>query len=167
MKVLLFEQQSLNKSIFLYPRCIRRLGFNIRSGHTKDFKKWHLIPRCLTLINIRYVSRVKWTNLGRGVAPSLTPRYSRYWKRSLLVALDNGRQLYLFTYIYIYILTNMHTHIQIYIYIYIYTPQCTHTYMHTHTHTHTHIYIYVYIFLWSTHMKCPPQNLTTIRKSLV
>ena len=62
-----------------------------------------MIPPCLTLSNIRYVSRVKWSNPGKGVAPSPTPRCSSYWKGSLLVALDHGRQLYLL-YIYIYIL---------------------------------------------------------------
>ena len=33
--------------------------------------KWYLIPPCLTLNNIRYVSRLKWSNQGKGVAPSL------------------------------------------------------------------------------------------------
>ena len=32
----------------------------------------------LTLSNIRYVSRVKWSNPGKGVAPSPTPRCSSY-----------------------------------------------------------------------------------------
>ena len=57
--------------------------------------KWYLIPPCLTLSNIRYVSRVKWSNPGKGVAPSPTPRYSSYWKGSFLVTLDYSRQLYL------------------------------------------------------------------------
>ena len=35
--------------------------------------KWHLIPPCLTLSNIWYVSRVKWSNPEKGVAPSSTP----------------------------------------------------------------------------------------------
>ena len=56
--------------------------------------KWYLIPPCLTLSNIRYVSRVKLTSRGKGVAPSPTVRCSSYWKGSLLVALDYGRQLY-------------------------------------------------------------------------
>ena len=56
-------------------------------------KKWYLIPPCLTLSNIREVSRAKWSNPGKGVAPSPTPRCSSYWKRSLLVTLDYGRQL--------------------------------------------------------------------------
>ena len=46
-------------------------------------------------IYLRYVSRVKWSNPGKGVAPSPTPRCSSYWKGSLLVTLDYGRQLYL------------------------------------------------------------------------
>ena len=58
-------------------------------------KKWYLIPPCLTLSIIRYVSRVKWSHPGKGVAPSPTPRCSSYWKESLQVALDYSRQLYL------------------------------------------------------------------------
>ena len=56
--------------------------------------KWYLIPLCLTLSNIRYVSRVKWSNPRKGVAHSPTPWCSSYWKGSPLVAFDYGRQLY-------------------------------------------------------------------------
>ena len=69
-----------------------RPGFNPRSRHTKDFEN---CTPCLTLSNIRYVSRVKWSNSGKGVAPSPTPRCRSYWKGSLLVAIDSCRQLYL------------------------------------------------------------------------
>ena len=48
---------------------------------------------CLTLSIIRYVSRVKWSNPGKGVAPSPTPRCCSYRKGSLQVTLDYGRQL--------------------------------------------------------------------------
>ena len=57
--------------------------------------KWYLIPPCLILNNIRYVSRVKWSNPRKGIAPSPTPRCSSYWKGSLLVSLNYGRQLYI------------------------------------------------------------------------
>ena len=40
--------------------------------------KWYLIPPSLTLSNIRYVSRVKMSNPGKGVAPSSTPLCSSY-----------------------------------------------------------------------------------------
>ena len=50
--------------------------------------KWYLMPPCSSLSNIRYVSRVKWSNLCKGVASSPTPRCSSYWGGSLLVALD-------------------------------------------------------------------------------
>ena len=87
----------LNNTSYKYI-CIHqwsgRPGFNPRSCHTKDFKKWYLIPPRLTLSNIRYVLRVKWSNPGKGVAPSATPWCSSYWKESLLVALDFSRQLY-------------------------------------------------------------------------
>ena len=53
---------------------------------------------CLTLSIIRYRSRVKWSNPGNGVAPSPIPQCCSYWKGSLWVALDKGRQLYLLTY---------------------------------------------------------------------
>ena len=54
--------------------------------------KWYLILPSLTLSNIRYLSRIKWSNPGKGVAPSLSPRCSSYWKGSLLVAHVYGRQ---------------------------------------------------------------------------
>ena len=49
------------------------------------------------------IKGVKWSNLGKGVAPTPTPRRSSHWKESLLVALDYCHQLYLYIYIYIYI----------------------------------------------------------------
>ena len=51
------------------------------------------MPPCLTLSIIRYGSRVKWRNPGKGVAPSPTPWCSSYWKGSLRVTLDYGRLL--------------------------------------------------------------------------
>ena len=56
-------------------------------------KKWYLMPPCLTLTIIRYVSRVKWSNPGKGLAPSPTPWCSSYRKGNLRVILDYGRQL--------------------------------------------------------------------------
>ena len=49
---------------------------------------------CSILSIIRYGSRVKWSTPGKGVAPSPTPQRSSYWKGSLRVTLDYGRQLY-------------------------------------------------------------------------
>ena len=48
-------------------------------GHVipKTLKRY-LIPPYVTLGNIRYVSRVKWSNLGKGEALSLTLRYCSY-----------------------------------------------------------------------------------------
>ena len=71
------------------------LGSISRSSHTKDSKKWYLMPPCLTLSIIRYGLRVKWRNPGKGVAPSPTLWCSSYRKGSLRVTLDNDRQLYL------------------------------------------------------------------------
>ena len=58
--------------------------------------KWYLIPPCLTLSIMRYVSRVKWSNPGKGLAPSPTLRCSSYGKESLRVTFDCGRQLYFY-----------------------------------------------------------------------
>ena len=41
-------------------------------------KKWYLILPCLTLSNMRYVSRVKWSNPGKGVTPSPTSQCSSH-----------------------------------------------------------------------------------------
>ena len=51
--------------------------------------KWYLIPPCLTLSIIRYGSKVKWSNIGNGVAIFPVLR-----KGSLRVTLDHSRQLY-------------------------------------------------------------------------
>ena len=75
---------------------LQRIGL-VSRVFTKSYQrllKWYLIPPCLTLHNIRYISRVKWSNPEKGVAPSPTPQFSSYWKGSLLVTLDYNRQLY-------------------------------------------------------------------------
>ena len=51
-------------------------------------------PPCFTRSIIRYVSRVKWSNPGKGVAPFPTHWYSSYRKGSLRVTLDYSRHLY-------------------------------------------------------------------------
>ena len=50
-------------------------------------RKWYLMPPCLTFSIIRYVSRVKSSNPGIGIAPP-TPWYSSYRKGSLRVTLN-------------------------------------------------------------------------------
>ena len=77
----------------------RETRFHSQVESYKRLKKWYLIPLCLTISIIMYISRVKWSNPGNVVALSTTPWCSSYWKGSLLVALDYGRKLY-FTYIY-------------------------------------------------------------------
>ena len=70
----------------------------------------------LTLSFLRYVSRVKWSNSGNGVATSVTPWCISFWKgacRSSLTTVANFSYSYLNThicmmdyiYIYIYIIT--------------------------------------------------------------
>ena len=56
-------------------------------------QKWYLMPPCLTLSIIRYVSRVKRSKPEKEIATSPTLRCSSYWKGNLRVALSYGRQL--------------------------------------------------------------------------
>ena len=59
------------------------------------FKKWYLMPPSLTLSIIKYGSKVKRGNPGKGVASSPTPWCDSYRKGSLWVTLNSSRQLYL------------------------------------------------------------------------
>ena len=52
------------------------VGRVIANGHKESYlrlKKWYLIPPCLTLSIIKYISKVKWSNARKRVALSLTP----------------------------------------------------------------------------------------------
>ena len=87
----------LTGSLALWVECspmVREIRVQSQVSSYQRLKKWYLIPSCLTLSIIRCVSRVKWGNPRERVAPSATPRCSSYWKGSLRVALDYGRQLY-------------------------------------------------------------------------
>ena len=80
-------------------------GVQSWSSHTKDSKKWYLMPPCLTLSIIRYESRAKWSNLKRA-SSSPIPWCWCYWKGSLRVALNYNQPTttaYIYIYIYIYI----------------------------------------------------------------
>ena len=57
---------------------VREIGVQYQVGPNQRLNKWYLIPPCLTLSIIRYISRVKWSNPGEGVALSPTPRCSSY-----------------------------------------------------------------------------------------
>ena len=77
---------------------VRETGVQSQVESYQRLKKWYMMLLCLTLSIIRYRSRVKWSNPGKGVAPSLATRCSSYWKGSLRVTLDYGCQLYLHWY---------------------------------------------------------------------
>ena len=79
------------KSLAYRVECLpmaQETGVQSQVESYQRLKKWYLILPRLTLTIIRYVSRVKWINLWKEVVPSLTPRCSSYWKRSLWVTLD-------------------------------------------------------------------------------
>ena len=79
--------------IYIWPG---RPGFNPRLSHTKDSKKWYLMPPCLTLSVISCRSRIKWSNPGKRVMPSPTPWCCSYRKGILWVNFDYGCQLFYF-----------------------------------------------------------------------
>ena len=62
---------------------VRETSVQSRIESYQRLLKWYLIPPFLTLSTIRYVSRVKQSNLGKGVATSPTPQCSSYWKEGL------------------------------------------------------------------------------------
>ena len=76
----------------------RETSVQSRVESYQRLKKWYLMPPGLTLSFIRYRSRLKWSNPGKGVGPSHTPWCSSYWKGSFQVTFDYGCQLYLLTY---------------------------------------------------------------------
>ena len=97
-------------------------------------QKWFLIPICLTLSIIKYGSRVKWINPAEGVLPSPTPRWCNYWKGSLQVAFNYGRQLYIHVCVCVCVCNWINScdkceicywTLNIYIYIYIYILSST------------------------------------------
>ena len=129
-----------------------------------------MIPPCLTLSNIKYISRVKWSNPGKRVAPSPTPWCSSYWKENLLVAsllIDIKKKLTLsspvgnssnfiipnlFRYPFD---TTLHTHIcvcmYVYMYVYIYIYIYIYIYMHA-TYTPTDRYVCLYLHIRYTYI---------------
>ena len=77
-----------------YSPMVRGSWVQSQVASYKRLLKWYLIHPCLTPSNIRCVSRAKWSNPGKGVAPSPTPQCNSYWKWNLLVALDYFPHLY-------------------------------------------------------------------------
>ena len=61
---------SLDKCLECSPM-VRETEVQSQVEYYQRLKKWYLIFPCLTLSIKRYVSRVKWSNPGKGVAPSL------------------------------------------------------------------------------------------------
>ena len=126
-----------------------------------------MIPPCLTLSNIRYESRVKWSNPGKGIAPYATPRCSSYWEGSLLVTLDYDCQ-FIYIYIYIYIIQLIpywSSKLPWFLLNYFYFIRWMYSIYLSYIRTYIYIYIYIYIYCgiiqWLTFIKqhCFQQSL--------
>ena len=74
------EYQTLAKLLECSPMA-RETWVQSQVESYQRLKKWYLMPPCLTLSIIRYGSKVKWSNLGKGVVPSPTPWCSKLSKR--------------------------------------------------------------------------------------
>ena len=79
-KVLIRADRTLAKRLECSPMA-RETWVQSQVESYQRLKKWYLMPPCLTLSIIRYGSRVKWSNPGKGVAPSPTPWCSKLSKR--------------------------------------------------------------------------------------
>ena len=88
------EQRTIGLMSRVFPM-VRDTGVQSQVESYEGLKKWYSIQPCLALSTIRCGLRVKWSNPGNRVASSPTYWCSSYWKRSLRVTLDKGRQLYL------------------------------------------------------------------------
>ena len=88
-------------------------------------KKWYLMPPCLTISVIRYRSRVKWNNPGKGVVPSLIPWCSSYRKFG---SPSTTSAHFIFTYVWFRRSLSLSLSLSL-------------------SHTHTHIYIYIIIII--------------------
>ena len=69
-----------------YLPMTQETGIQTQIDSYQRLKKWYLMPPCLTHSIIRYGSRVKWSNPGKGVVPFPTPWCGSYWKGSLRIA---------------------------------------------------------------------------------
>ena len=104
-KINKFYKIKLNATILLWFTLVKECSPIARETWVRSqiesyqrLKKRYLIHPCLTLSIIRYGSRVKWSNPGKGVVPFPTTWCISYRKGSLQVTLDYGRLLY-FTYL--------------------------------------------------------------------
>ena len=97
-------------------------------------KKWYLMLPCLAFSIIRYRSRVKWSNPGKGVAPSPTPQGSSYRKGAfgspLTMVANFTFFFFLFYLTHLNILPRVHVH------------TCTNTFVKL-----IHVYKYMCMYL--------------------
>ena len=63
-------QRLENSALLLCSQMVWKTGVQSQVESYQRLKKWYLMLPCLTLSIIRYRSRVKWSNLWNGVAPS-------------------------------------------------------------------------------------------------
>ena len=79
--------------ILLYSSMLQEVWVQSQLDSYQRLKKWYLMTPSLTLSLIRFGSRVKWSNTGKGVAPLPTPWCYSFWKWSPWVTRDYICQL--------------------------------------------------------------------------
>ena len=108
-------------------------------------KKWYLMPPCLRLSIIRYGSRVKWSNPGKGVAPSPTLWCSKLSKRE-----PSGHPRLWSPFYFLHVCMWIYAYIYLYLRVCVYMYMCVcvcvtiYTYICVCGSESIHIYIYIY-----------------------
>ena len=115
-----------------------KTGFTPRSSHTKD-SKMVLDASLLNTHNYKIGIKNKWSNSGKGVAPS--PTVVAIEKEDFRLPSTTVSQSTYYIYIYIDI-----DKIYIYIYIYSYIKVHTHIYIIYTAKTHKNVYTYIHIY---------------------
>ena len=129
-------------------------------------KTQKMVLDVLTHSILRYGWRVKLSNPRKGVAHSSTPWCSSYWKGSLRVTLDYGRQLmcinlYFLINEYIWTRTRRQTHKSIYLSIYLscLLASIYYSIFFNILFTYIHTYIFIYLFIYSLFVRITLTNL--------
>ena len=128
------------------------IGFQSQIESYQRLRKWYLIPPCLIVSIIKCISRVKWCDLGKEVAPL----------HHGVVGIEKGTfgpTLYICVAIYICVCVYVCLYIFVCvcmcvcIYMFIYLCMCVYIYIYKYVHVHIciymrmHVYVFVYAFI--------------------
>ena len=107
----------------------------------------------------------KWSNPGKGVVPSLTPRYSDFWKGSLWICLwPTYWLLYIYVCVcvcvcmYVYVCTCIYVCAYLFIYVCAYVRVCMCVFLSLSLSLSIYIYIYICMCVSNSFIGCNSIN---------